>query len=98
MVDIKNVDQENLKKTLEVSLKVLETAGDPVVVAEAKKIEGAIDELMVIENQKQPAVIEHIENAKAFDQTLVGKYGLVTARVIEFGLVAIMAVKYLYLG
>lgn len=99
-MDVKNInmDQEQLKKTLEVSLKVLETAGDPIVVGEAKKIEGVVDQLIAVSSKKQSAVLDHIESAKSFDQSLVSKYGLVTARVIEFGLVAIMAVKYLYLG
>lgn len=91
-------DKEKLKQALNLSLKVLETAGDPIVVNEAKKIENAVDKLLAVKDKKQPAIVEHIENAKAFDQTLVGKYGLVAARVIEFGLVALIAIKYLYLG
>jgi hypothetical protein len=97
-MDIKNVNPEELKKTVEISLKVLETAGDPVVVSEAKKIEGVVDQLLAIKDEKKPAVLEHIENAKAFDQSLVSKYGLVTARIIEFAIVALIGVKYLYLG
>lgn len=97
-MDIKNVNPEELKKTVEISLKVLETAGDPVVVNEAKKIEGIVDQLLALKEEKKPAVLEHIESAKAFDQGLVAKYGLVTARVIEFAIVALIGVKYLYLG
>lgn len=91
-------DKEQLRKNLEASLKVLETAGDPIVVQEAKKIEGVVDELIALSNKQKNGVVEHIENAKAFDQGLVAKYGLVTARIIEFVVVALIAVKYLYLG
>ena len=93
-----NLTQEQLKKTLNVSLKVLETAGDPIVVGEAKKIEGVVDQLIAVSNKEHSTVLDHIESAKSFDKSLVTKYGLTAARIIEFGMVALIAIKYLYLG
>lgn len=94
-----NVDQEQLKKTLEKSLKVLETAGDPIVVDEAKKIEGVLDQIVALNNKENKDKVEdHLNSMKAFDQGLVAKYGLVTARIIEFVVVALIGIKYLYLG
>lgn len=94
-----------LKETLSLSLKVLENTSDPVVVEEAKKIEAVISQLSTIAKQ----AVTDAESAKTtatgwwdnlitFDQTLIKKYGVFIARLIEIGTLAAVTVKVFYLG
>lgn len=77
------------------SLKVLQAVNDQTVVAEADKMERAINNLVAT---NKPMVEAYAEELKAFDQSIVSKYGLPAARVIEFILVALMALKMYYAG
>ncbi len=88
-------DQVTIQKSIEASLKVLETIGDPTVVNEAKKIEENVGKMVQI---NRPMVEAYAEDLKAFDQGLVAKYGMKVARVIEGVILVALAAKTFYLG
>ena len=88
-------NQVTIQKSIEASLRVLETVGDPTVVYEAKKIEENINKMVGI---NRPMVEAYAEELKAFDQSLVTKYGMRAARVIEGVILVALAVKTFYLG
>lgn len=84
---------ETIEKSIEASLAVLDTIGDPTVVNESKKIRENVQKMVDI---NKPLVEEYYNNLKSFDQGLVQKYGLQAARIIEAVLVvAIFARMYL---
>lgn len=82
-------------RQIETSLHVLEAVSDDTVVSEAKKIEDAVSELSKINT---PLFEAYTKNLKAFDQGLVGKYGLQVARLIEFVMILAIAAKMYFLG
>lgn len=88
-------NQVTIQKSIEASLKVLETVGDPTIVSEAKKIEANVNKMVDI---NRPMVEAYAEELKAFDQSLVAKYGMKAARVIEAAILVALAVKNFYLG
>lgn len=96
-MDLKEValDREKSIETLETSLKVLKTVGDPTVVNEAEKIESVIKQMQKVE---VPLLETYAKNLKAFDQSIVSKYGVPTARVIEFVMVLAIAAKFYLFG
>lgn len=77
------------------SLAVLKAVGDPTVVNEAEKLEKAVNNLVAI---NEPLIANYAKELKAFDESVVSKYGLPTARVIEFVMVALVALKMYCLG
>ncbi len=81
-----------LKETLNVSLKVLENTADPIVVEEAKKIEAVVNQLSEVANTNW------YDNLLNFDQTLIKKYGVFFARLIEIATLVAVTVKVFYLG
>lgn len=94
-----------LKETLSLSLKVLENTTDPIVVEEAKKIEAVVSQLSEIAKQAVTDAESAKETATSwkdnlinFDQTLIKKYGVFIARLIEIGTLAAVTVKVFYLG
>lgn len=46
----------------------------------------------------KPIIVGYAEQLKKFDQNVVAKYGVPMARLIEFGLVAFVAVKIYFAG
>lgn len=87
--------KEIIKKTLEVSFKVLETAGDPIVADEAKKIQNVINQVLAFKNIEPISNADgHAKSVSKFNESLISKYGLIAARVIEFLLVAGLAGYY----
>lgn len=83
------IKKSNLK-TIQDSLVVLKAFGDQTVVNETEKIEGAVKNLIAV---NKPLIEDYAKEIKAFDQGIVGKYGLQVARVIEFGMIACIAAK-----
>lgn len=90
---MKEKKNETIEKSIETSLAVLETVGDPTVVNEAKKIRENFQKMSEI---NKPMVQAYYEDLKNFDKGLVSKYGLQVARVIEaIMIVALFARAYL---
>ena len=71
---MEKTDQVAIQKSIEASLKVLETVGDVTIVNEAKKIEANVNKMVQI---NRPMVEAYAAELKAFDQSLVAKYGIV---------------------
>ena len=86
--------KSNLKQVQD-SLAVLKAVADPTVVNEAEKLEEAVTNLVAV---NEPLVTTYAKELKAFDESVVSKYGLPAARVIEFVMVALVAAKMFYLG
>ncbi len=86
--------KSNLKQVQD-SLAVLKAVADPTVVNEAEKLEEAVTKLVAV---NEPLVTTYAKELKAFDESVVSKYGLPAARVIEFVMVALVAAKMFYLG
>lgn len=81
------MDTTQIKKSLEI-IKAVTT--DETVINEAQKIEAAVNQLVAV---NQPLVTAYAENLKAFNEGLISKYGKKTAAVIEFVMVAAVAIK-----
>ena len=92
---MEKTDQVAIQKSIEASLKVLETVGDVTIVNEAKKIEANVNKMVQI---NRPMVEAYAAELKAFDQSLVAKYGMKAARVIEGVILVALAIKSFYLG
>ena len=80
---------------IKTSLAFLKAVRDPRVRAEAESIEKNFKEIMSL---NKPIIVGYAEQLKKFDQNVVAKYGVQMARLIEFGLVAFVAVKIYFAG
>ena len=81
---------ENRFEAVQSSLAALKAVHDPAVQAEAKKLEKNINAIIAT---NKPMVVAYVEQLKAFDASLLAKYGVPTARLIEFVLVLLVAAK-----
>ena len=86
---------ENRFEAVQSSLVALKAVHDPAVQAEAKKLEKNINAIIAT---NKPMVVAYVEQLKAFDASLLAKYGVPTARLIEFVLVLLVAAKVYLLG
>lgn len=86
---------ENRFEAVRSSLAALKAVQDPAVQAEAKKLEKNINAIIAT---NKPMVVAYVEQLKAFDASLLAKYGVPTARLIEFVLVLLVAAKMYLLG
>ena len=77
------------------SLAALKAVNDPAVQEEAKKLEKNIKAIIDI---NKPMVVNYAEQLKAFDAGLITKYGVPLARLVEFGMVAMVAAKLFLVG
>lgn len=87
--------QETRFDAIESSLAALKAVKDPAVQAEAEKLEKNVKEIIAL---NKPIIVDYAEQIKKFDQSVVSKYGLQVARVIEFGMIALVAAKIYFLG
>jgi hypothetical protein len=81
------VNTTQIKKSLEI---IKAASADETVINEAQKIEAAVNQLVAV---NQPLVTAYAENLKAFNESLVSRYGKKTASVIEFVMLAAVAAK-----
>lgn len=72
---------ENRFETVQSSLAALKAVHDLAVQGEAKKLEKNINAIIAT---NKPMVVAYVEQLKAFDASLLAKYGVPTARLIEF--------------
>ena len=86
---------ENRFEAVQSSLAVLKAVHDPAVQGEAKKLEKNINAIIAT---NKPMVVAYVEQLKAFDANLLAKYGVPTARLIEFILVLLVAAKMYLIG
>ena len=86
---------ENRFEAVQSSLAVLKAVHDPAVQGEAKKLEKNINAIIAT---YKPMVVAYVEQLKAFDANLLAKYGVPTARLIEFILVLLVAAKMYLIG
>ena len=87
--------QENRFDAIQASLTALKAIKDPVVQAEAEKLEKNVKSII---DTTKPVVVAYAEQLKAFDQGLLAKYGVAAARLIEFSMIALVAAKLFLLG
>ena len=87
--------QETRFEAVQSSLRALKAVQDPAVQAEAAKLEKNIKAII---DTNKPMVVAYAEQIKAFDAGLLAKYGVPMARLIEFGMVALVAAKMYLLG
>lgn len=80
---------------IKASLAFLKAVRDPRVRAEAESIEKNFKAIMSL---NKPIIVSYAEQLKKFDQSVVAKYGVPMARLIESGLVAFVAVKIYFAG
>ncbi len=81
------MDTTQIKKSLEV---IKTVATDETVINEAQKIEAAVNQLVAV---NQPLATAYADSLKSFNEGLVSRYGKKTAAVIEFAMVAAVALK-----
>ena len=86
---------ENRFEAVQSSLAALKAVHDPAVQGEAKKLEKNINAIIAT---NKPMVVAYEEQLKAFDANLLAKYGVPTARLIEFILVLLVAAKMYLIG
>ena len=86
---------ENRFEAVQSSLAALKAVHDPAVQGEAKKLEKNINTIIAT---NKPMVVAYVEQLKAFDANLLAKYGVPTARLIEFILVLLVAAKMYLIG
>jgi len=86
---------ENRFETVQSSLAALKAVHDLAVQGEAKKLEKNINAIIAT---NKPMVVAYVEQLKAFDANLLAKYGVPTARLIEFILVLLVAAKMYLIG
>lgn len=89
------LNTETKLESIQSSLSALKAVQDPAVQAEAEKLEKNVREIISI---NKPMVVNYAEQLKNFDAGIVAKYGVPTARVIEFALVAFVAAKMWLVG
>ena len=87
--------QEIRFEAVQSSLTALKAVQDPAVQAEAAKLEKNIKAIIAT---NKTMVVAYAEQLKAFDANLLAKYGVPTARLIEFGLVLLVAAKIYLVG
>lgn len=92
--------EEALSKELMTSLNALKMSDDASIVSEAKNIENAVNSLIEIakSSQVKDTVTNAVSSVKSVNESLVSKYGLVTARIIEFVAVVGYVAWHVYFG
>ena len=89
------LNTETKLESIQSSLAALKAVQDPAVQAEAEKLEKNVREIISI---NKPMVVNYAEQLKNFDAGIVAKYGVPTARVVEFVMVALVAAKIWLVG
>ena len=88
-------EKKSYLKIIQDGITALKAVGDPTVVDQAQKIDAAVKNLVAV---NEPLVTTYAKKLKAFDESIVSKYGLQAARIVEFVMIALIVLKLYYIG